>query len=61
MKFTIASCPRNERPRFFSCHSIRSSLQPFRGRPDLMYVVPPKDYFRPEPYRVSDFAAYYRY
>jgi uncharacterized protein len=29
--------------------------------PEFMYVVPPNDEFIPEPYRVSDFAAYYRY
>jgi len=29
--------------------------------PDYMYVVPPAEKFEPEPYRVLDFAAYYRY
>ena len=29
--------------------------------PEWMYVVPPVDDFRPEPYRLLDFAAYYRY
>jgi predicted RecB family nuclease len=29
--------------------------------PEFMYVVPPNDGFLAEPYRVSDFAAYYRY
>jgi uncharacterized protein len=29
--------------------------------PEYMYVVPPAESFRPEPYRVLDFAAYYRY
>jgi predicted RecB family nuclease len=30
-------------------------------QPEFMYVVPPNDGFIPEPYRVYDFAAYYRY
>src|SRR5436309_1846129 len=29
--------------------------------PEYMYVVPPAESFQPEPYRVLDFAAYYRY
>jgi len=29
--------------------------------PDVMYVVPPGETYRPEPYRVLDYAAYYRY
>lgn len=29
--------------------------------PEWMYVVPPVEGFRPEPYRILDFAAYYRY
>jgi predicted RecB family nuclease len=29
--------------------------------PEYMYVVPPAESFEPEPYRVLDFAAYYRY
>ena len=29
--------------------------------PEWMYVVPPVDGFQPEPYRILDFAAYYRY
>src|SRR2546425_418110 len=29
--------------------------------PECMYVVPPAERFQPEPYRVLDYAAYYRY
>jgi predicted RecB family nuclease len=29
--------------------------------PEYMYVVPPAEKFQPEPYRILDFAAYYRY
>lgn len=29
--------------------------------PEFMYVVPPSEEFRAEPYRIDDFAAYYRY
>jgi predicted RecB family nuclease len=29
--------------------------------PDSMYVVPPGETFKPEQYRVLDYAAYYRY
>jgi uncharacterized protein len=29
--------------------------------PEYMYVVPPAESFQPEPYRVLDYAAYYRY
>lgn len=37
-------------------------LQTVQGvLPEYMYVVPPAEKFEPEPYRVLDFAAYYRY
>jgi predicted RecB family nuclease len=29
-------------------------------RPELMYIVPPRDDFKPDEYRVDDFMAYYR-
>ena len=62
MKSMTASCAGNKGDDDPPAISVFRVSRCHSGEwPEYMHVVPPGDGFRSEPYRVSDYAAYYRY